>query len=90
MQRTGLCVNTDTYEEEAEPPDRLGAAGSGGPGAQPDEVEEKLLLLHRPFDVSVLGRYDFRLRPTNFKPGYKTLRAPAILDYVRVWLSGQV
>lgn len=83
MQQTGLCVNADTYEEEAEPPDRLGASGSEGPGAQPDEAEEELLL-HRPFNVSVLGRYDFRLRPTNFKPGYKTLRAAAILDYVRV------
>jgi len=75
-------VNADTYEEEDEgaaPPSAeqlAAAAASGGEG-------EEAAATHRPFDVSVLGRYDFRLRPTNFLPGFKSLRAPAILDYVR-------
>ena len=73
---TGLCVNADTYEEEGdgeEPPDQL-VHGAAAAQAQAQQ--------HRPFDVGVLGQYDFRLRPTNFMPGFKTLRAPAILDYV--------
>jgi hypothetical protein len=84
QQRAGLCVNADTYEdseEGAEPPGQQLLVGGAG-AATPAGAEEEAAA-HRPFDVSVLGRYDFRLRPTNFLPGYKTLRAPAILDYVR-------
>lgn len=90
---TGLCVNADTYEEAAAeaatagPPTSGGAEGGGepAPADAPAEggADEEPPQLHRPFDVSVLGRYDFRLRPTNFVPGFKRLRASAILDYVR-------
>ena len=70
----GICINADKYDEvEQVPP----------VGADLDARSED----HTPFDVSILSQYDFRLRPTNLKIGFKSLRKSKGLDWddISLW-----
>ncbi|TFJ82599.1 hypothetical protein NSK_006025 [Nannochloropsis salina CCMP1776] len=46
---------------------------------------------NQPFQVEALGRFDFRLKPTNFAPGFKTVRSTMLMDWdsIKLWYQGQ-
>eukprot|EP00624_Nannochloropsis_granulata_P003432 evm.model.NODE_27316_length_40306_cov_21.155485.8 len=45
----------------------------------------------QPFPAEALGRFDFRVKPTNFAPGFKTMRSTVLMDWdeIKLWYQGQ-